>query len=166
MWPFLLGSGGVAYGFIGANTSRESRTKFMSYYRVTCMAGVMSSTIGELLIIHARTTPDRLYQYWYQFFLLRPATFCRLVITIGSSNNNKYTQYLYFIFSVLLPFYFYYLLSSSSSDRRHHHCLHHHHHHHHHHFITIIVTTAITAIIIIAGLHRHYRHNNFNDNME
>ena len=63
MWPFLLGSGGVAYGFIGANTSRESRTKFMSYYRVTCMAGVLSSTIGELLIIHARTTPDRLYQY-------------------------------------------------------------------------------------------------------
>ena len=41
------GSGGVAYGFIGANTSRESRTKFMSYYRVTCMVGVMSSTIGK-----------------------------------------------------------------------------------------------------------------------
>ena len=106
MWPFLLGSGGVAYGFIGANTSRESRTKFMAYYRVTCMAGVMSSTIGELLIIHARTTPDRLYQYWYQFFVPGPATFCRLVITIGSSNNNKYTQYMYFIFSVILPFYF------------------------------------------------------------
>ena len=62
MWPFLLGSGGVAYGFIGANTSRESRTKFMSYYRVTCMAGVMSSTIGELQIIHARTT-RRLIDY-------------------------------------------------------------------------------------------------------
>ncbi|KAJ7386798.1 Major facilitator super domain-containing protein 8 [Desmophyllum pertusum] len=44
---FGAGSGGVAYGFIGANTSRESRTKFMSYYRVTCMAGVMSSTIAS-----------------------------------------------------------------------------------------------------------------------
>lgn len=44
---FGAGSGGVAYGFIGANTSRESRTKFMSYYRVTCMLGVMSSTIAS-----------------------------------------------------------------------------------------------------------------------
>ncbi|XP_020612769.1 uncharacterized protein LOC110051125 isoform X4 [Orbicella faveolata] len=44
---FGAGSGGVAYGFIGANTSRESRTKFMSYYRVTCMVGVMSSTIAS-----------------------------------------------------------------------------------------------------------------------
>ncbi|XP_068747049.1 major facilitator superfamily domain-containing protein 8-like [Montipora capricornis] len=41
------GSGGVAYGFIGANTSREHRTKFMSYFRVTCMAGVMTSTIAS-----------------------------------------------------------------------------------------------------------------------
>ena len=44
----LLGSGGVAYGFIGANTSQENRTKFMSYFRVTCMAGVMTSTIGKV----------------------------------------------------------------------------------------------------------------------
>lgn len=44
----LLGSGGVAYGFIGANTSREKRTKFMSYFRVTCMTGVMTSTIGKV----------------------------------------------------------------------------------------------------------------------
>lgn len=41
------GSGGVAYGFIGANTSREKRTKFMSYFRVTCMTGVMTSTIAS-----------------------------------------------------------------------------------------------------------------------
>lgn len=41
------GSGGVAYGFIGTNTTRESRTKFMSYFRVTCMAGVMFSTIAS-----------------------------------------------------------------------------------------------------------------------
>lgn len=44
---FGAGSGGVGYGFIGANTSRETRTKVMSYYRVTCMAGVMSSTIAS-----------------------------------------------------------------------------------------------------------------------
>lgn len=73
MWPFLLGSGGVAYGFIGANTSRESRTKFMSYYRVTCMAGVMSSTIGELQIIHARTT-RLLIDYISQVSIFRPST--------------------------------------------------------------------------------------------
>lgn len=41
------GSGGVAYGFIGVNTSREKRTKFMSYFRVTCMTGVMTSTIAS-----------------------------------------------------------------------------------------------------------------------
>ncbi|XP_031565685.1 uncharacterized protein LOC116300863 [Actinia tenebrosa] len=44
---FGAGSGGVAYGFIGANSSRENRVKLMSYYRVTCMIGVMSSTIAS-----------------------------------------------------------------------------------------------------------------------
>ena len=43
----IIGSGGVAYGFIGANTSADVRNKYMSLYRVTCMAGVLFSTIGE-----------------------------------------------------------------------------------------------------------------------
>ena len=46
-----LGSGGVVYGFIGANSSLANRTKFMAYYRVTCMAGVLLSTIGEFILI-------------------------------------------------------------------------------------------------------------------
>ncbi|XP_032218243.1 uncharacterized protein LOC5517934 isoform X2 [Nematostella vectensis] len=42
------GSGGVAYCFIGANTPRESRAKYMGYYRAICMLGVLIGTIGDV----------------------------------------------------------------------------------------------------------------------
>jgi len=52
----MIGGGGILYGFLGANSSRESRTKFMSYFRVSCMAGVLLSTIGKLARIVAVRT--------------------------------------------------------------------------------------------------------------
>ncbi|EDO45798.1 predicted protein [Nematostella vectensis] len=44
------GSGGVAYCFIGANTPRESRAKYMGYYRAICMLGVLIGTIVATLL--------------------------------------------------------------------------------------------------------------------
>lgn len=43
----FLGSGGVVYGFIGVNISWEFCIKFMFYYRVICMFGVMLFMIGR-----------------------------------------------------------------------------------------------------------------------
>ena len=43
----FTGSHGVAFGFIGANTSKESRTSYMALYRVVCMLGVLFATIGK-----------------------------------------------------------------------------------------------------------------------
>ena len=93
----------------------------MSYYRVTCMAGVMSSTIGELLIIHARTTLDRLYQYWYQFFVQGPATLfsgwsLQLAILTTINTLNICTLFLacYYKYHFILIFIVVIIIRSSS----------------------------------------------------
>ena len=95
------------------------------------MAGVMSSTIGELQIIHARTTPDRLYQYWYQFFVQRPATLVagwslQLAILTTTNSLNICTLFLVCYYKYHFIFNIY---------RRHHH--------------QIVVTITVFIIIII-----------------
>ena len=46
-FPLVTGSGGVAYGFIAANTASHERSKHIMAYRSVCMLGILSATLCE-----------------------------------------------------------------------------------------------------------------------